>query len=119
MAHCILIVDDEEDLRELFSQVVAFAGHKTLVASGGIEAFEIAKQQQVDAVLTDIRMPKGDGAQLLKNLKGQFPNLPVFVMSGYNDYTTDELINMGAKKVFTKPFNYEEFLHDLASALNT
>jgi DNA-binding NtrC family response regulator len=114
----VLIVDDEEDLRELFSQVVSFSGFKTKTASGGKEALKLAKENQFDAVLSDIRMPKGDGAELLKELKKIYPNLPIYIMSGYNDYTTDELLKLGAEKVYSKPFNYEDFIFDLNKKLN-
>ncbi|MCB0390645.1 MAG: response regulator [Bdellovibrionales bacterium] len=109
----ILIVDDEEDLRELFSQVIKMAGHEAIVASGGKEAFELFQKNKIDAVLTDIRMPKGDGVELLVNIKDKFPETPVFIMSGYNDYSLEELLDMGASKVYVKPFNYELFLREL------
>ncbi len=118
MSKRILIVDDEEDLRELFSQVVEFSGIATETASGGHEAFELTKAKNFDAVLSDIRMPEGDGAELLKNIKKEQPDLPVYIMSGYNDFTIDELLSLGAEKVYTKPFNYEEFLKDLKEKID-
>lgn len=118
MSKTILIVDDEEDLRELFSQVVKFTGAQTQTASGGHQALDLARNHKFDAVLTDIRMPKGDGAELLKTLKSEFPHLPVYIMSGYNDYKEEELIRLGAEKVYAKPFNYEDFISDLRSKLN-
>ena len=118
MPKIVLIVDDEEDLRELFSQVISFSGFKTKTASGGKEALLLAQKNHFDAVLSDIRMPKGDGAELLKELKKINPRLPVYIMSGYNDYTTDELLKLGAEKVYSKPFNYEDFISDLSKMLN-
>lgn len=113
MDKLILIVDDEEDLRDLFSQVVGAAGFKTKTASGGIEAIALLDKNVFAAILTDIRMPKGDGVELLKNIKQNYPQLPVYIMSGYNDFSVQELLNMGAEQVFTKPFNYEDLLNVL------
>ncbi|MCB0356745.1 MAG: response regulator [Bdellovibrionales bacterium] len=113
----ILIVDDEEDLRELFSQVLQAAGFDAHSASGGHEALKFLQEQEFSAVLSDIRMPNGDGVELLKNVKKNFPHLPFFIMSGYNDFSSDELIKMGAERVFSKPFNYEEFIKALSDLL--
>jgi two-component system response regulator (stage 0 sporulation protein F) len=118
MAKSVLIVDDEEDLRDLFSQVIEAAGYSAQTASGGHEALKMVNDNSFDAILTDIRMPKGDGAELLKKLKEKFPQLPVYIMSGYNDYSVYELLKLGAEKVYTKPFNYEDFLKELTAKFN-
>lgn len=117
MSKTILVVDDEEDLRELFSQVLESAGYHTEIAAGGQEAYEFVQNKNISAILTDIRMPKGDGAELLKKVKQNYSHIPVFVMSGYNDYSSQELLNMGAEMVYSKPFNYDEFLQALKQKL--
>lgn len=113
MKQTVLIVDDEVDLRELFSQVIESSGFKTEVAANGHEAYELIQNNSYCAILTDIRMPMGDGAELLVKIKENYPNTPVYVMSGYNDFSSQDLLDMGAEKVYYKPFNYDEFIQAL------
>ena len=65
----ILIVDDEIDLRDSIAFDYKRKGFNVLVASSGNEAFEIVKKNKVNVVLSDVRMPDGDGIELLYNIK--------------------------------------------------
>lgn len=100
----ILVVDDEQDLRELIELSLQSAGYRTLSAGSGQRAIDLASENEVDAVLSDIRMPEGDGVFLLKHFARHFPKIPVYIMTGFTDYPTEELLELGAKSVLLKPF---------------
>jgi CheY-like chemotaxis protein len=79
----ILVVDDEADFRRLVKEALpAFA---VVEAGDGKEALGMVKNEKLDLVITDIRMPNMDGFGLLTNLRSQFPDLPVLAVSGYID----------------------------------
>lgn len=105
-ARRILIVDDEPDFRNLLSAVFRRKGYQVLTASSGSEAFATLKDNPVDVVVSDIRMPNGDGVQLLDNIRTAGMGMPiVLLMTGYAEITTDEAYHHGAEALFSKPFD--------------
>lgn len=107
----ILIVDDEEVLRQVISSSLQRKGFKIISASSGRLALEEFKNQPVDLVLSDIRMPDGDGMFLLKELRKLDPkNPPIVFMTGFSDVETDEFLSNGALKVIPKPFGRLQLL---------
>lgn len=102
----ILIVDDEADLRDAIAFDFKRKKYQVLTAANGVEAFNIVKQQPVDVVISDIRMPGGDGIELLSNIKSHNLNLPVVIfMTAYSDIGIDEAYDRGAEFIFSKPFD--------------
>lgn len=84
MSYKVLIVDDEKDLRDLFSIVLGRAGFQIEVAENGQDAFEKIKISSPDLVLSDVRMPIWDGFRLIKEVDTLPEPLPRFIfMSGY------------------------------------
>jgi CheY-like chemotaxis protein len=65
----VLVVDDEEGIRELFKDEFEYSGATVFTAADGLEAFEIAKAQKLDLIVSDIRMPRSDGFDLLKKIR--------------------------------------------------
>src|SRR4051794_16759683 len=87
----VLIVDDEIDLREAVAFDFERKGYQVLTAANGEEAYQIATRDNVDVILTDVRMPGGDGIELLRRLKDRDGWSPaVFLMTGYTDMGIDE-----------------------------
>lgn len=115
----ILVVDDEPDLREVLEIGLQIAGYRTLSARGGQNALEVVAGNPVDAILTDMRMPEGDGVFLLKSIIERHPNIPVYVITGFADYPTEELYRIGAKGVLFKPFEMKKLQEKLREDLNT
>lgn len=110
----ILVVDDEIFLREALSDLAASLGAEVLQAPSGTEAFEIAKRETLDIVFSDIRMPNGDGVSLVKKIKAELKHQPViFLCSGFSDYKNEDLIELGVKKIFEKPFDYKDLIASL------
>ncbi len=116
----ILVVDDEDLLREILVEDLSSAGATVLDAANGTIAFDLLQKENFDAVVTDIRMPGGNGIKLIKNIKSHFEkNAPkVFVCSGYNDMTLDETQALSVAYTFNKPFDRESFIKTIAEYLN-
>lgn len=114
--HTILVVDDEPQLRRLLELRLSKNGYKVLTAENGIKAFEVVEQENVDIVLSDIRMPYGDGIQLLEKLN-ELEVPPIILMTGYADISVEEAIDKGAKGMFNKPIDYPEVLERIEQVL--
>ena len=100
----ILIVDDEEGIRESLEKVLSKAGYQTMTASTGNEAFALLSERHVDIVLTDLKMPDGDGLDLLKLIKKKSPDLEVILLTGFGTIETAvEAMKEGAYDFITKP----------------
>src|SRR5579862_8588575 len=101
----ILVVDDELGMRLGLKEVLTKEGYKVEVAADGEEGCSRIDRGGLDAVLTDLRMPKKDGLAVLAHAKGKDPGLLVFVMSAYGDVPTAvEAMRAGAADFIMKPF---------------
>lgn len=106
----ILIVDDERDILELLADEFKIHGHEIDVAMSGNEAIEKLKLLSFDVIVSDYKMPHGNGMTLLNfvnslNIKPQF-----FFVSGQADVSEAECLANGAKYFFSKPFNLNELV---------
>lgn len=110
-----LVVDDEEVLREIL--VVQLAEHEVeaLEASCANDALELLEKQVVDFIISDVRMPNGDGIDLLVGLQklSDEERPDIVMMTGFADLTEEEAMQMGALKLFTKPFRNKELFQFL------
>lgn len=117
MSERILIVDDDDSLRESLELVLAAEGYEIVTASCAEEALERLEDAPVDVVLTDLRMPGLDGMELLPQITRRLPGVPVLLMSAYG---TEELaleaMRRGAYDYLAKPFQPGEVLLTLKKA---
>ena len=106
-----LIVDDQKDILTLCHALIqdAFNFKKVFTASNGDEARRLIKVNQIDIVLSDIRMPGLDGLELLKKVSEKGIHIPVYIfMTGFNDKeTARKAYELGALAVIDKPLNHE------------
>jgi CheY-like chemotaxis protein len=110
----ILIVDDEKELCKVISWDFEDAGFEVIQANGGIEAFKILQEDHFDIVLSDIKMPKGDGVELLRNISEQNISMKAFfLMTGYADYPEKTLKDLGMTKLFQKPIDTDDVIEFL------
>lgn len=100
----ILIVDDEEDLRDAIAFDFKRQGFNVVQAENGKVAYQIVQNQPVTMVFSDVRMAGGDGVELLKNIKQTHPQIPVVLSTGFAEIGVDEAYDMGAMAVILKPF---------------
>jgi DNA-binding NtrC family response regulator len=104
----LLIVDDEVSLVESLEMNYKLEGFNVYTANGGFEALEVIKNNKIDFVISDIRMPDGDGEMLLKELKKNNPEIPVvLLMTGFSKHTKEEVIKLGALDLLSKPIDLE------------
>lgn len=106
----LLIVDDDIHLRTVASAMAACLGYRTRTAANGEEALQMLHNEEVDLVITDYQMPLMNGFQLASEIRHQFPDLPVILMSGRINV---ELFNrQQGRKLFAgllkKPFSRQE-----------
>lgn len=107
----LLIVDDESGIRDSLKDFFELEGFCVSCSSGGINALEELKNNPFDVVLSDIRMPDGDGRFLLKSIRQIHTSQPlVILMSGFSDVTPEEAYAEGAVALLTKPFNPVEVI---------
>lgn len=104
----ILVVEDDADLRSALCDTLALAGYDTQTADNGATALDILKRKNIDMVITDIQMPGMDGHTLLKQIKVQWPDLPVMLMTAYGSIQMAvEAMRDGAVDYLSKPFEAE------------
>jgi CheY-like chemotaxis protein len=107
----VLVVDDQEQIRNLIVTLLSEHGHQCVTAGNGSEALDKINQNKFDAVITDIVMPQMDGIALTKELLTLYPNLPIMVITGYSKgYPTELAITAGARDFIGKPFSNDEFI---------
>ncbi len=111
ISYKVLIVDDEEAVRNLIASLFIKYGHQCETARDGREALERISQVTFDAVVTDVFMPHMDGIALTKELVRLYPDHPVMVMTGHTEEDYAELaIAAGAWEFIDKSFSYREFI---------
>ena len=97
----LLLVDDEELVRLGTAEMLRDLGHEVVEASGGAQALgKLGARLRVDAVITDYRMPRMDGAELASRIRQRHPDMPILLITGYNDDTSH---NPGLPRL-AKPF---------------
>ncbi len=105
----VLVVDDEDIVREPISAMLQYLGFKVDTAASGDEALETFKENSYSFLLTDIRMPGIDGLELIRIVKREYPEVCAIAMTGYSrEYEYVETINAGATDFVNKPFGIEE-----------
>lgn len=115
----VLIVDDEQSLREMLEILLTREGYHVETAGSGPEALDLFEKTPFSVVLTDIRMHPMDGLTLLKEIKARRPQTEVIMISAYaNQETAMEAMNEGAYDFFPKPFNNQELKQVLKDALS-
>ncbi len=117
----ILIVEDEEVLRELLTEHLSYLGYTVITASGGEEALTVFTEHraEIHLLVTDLGMPGMSGQQLVQKIRTLSGTLPIVISSGYLEYrSADELKKMGATAVITKPYRLKEIDAVVRSALS-
>lgn len=105
----ILVVDDDEQITKLLHVFLNSKGYGCSIAADGTEAIDIARQEEFDMVITDIKMPGMDGFSLTRELLALNPDMAVMVMTGFtSEYAEEEALKTGASDFIIKPFTLAE-----------
>jgi len=110
MAHGkILVIDDEDSVREYLAMMLEREGYDVAQASDGKKALKVAGSESFDVVITDIQLPARDGIQVLKSLRESDPTTPVIIVTGHaSQESAIEALNLGAFYYLLKPVSNEE-----------
>ena len=118
----ILIVDDEEIIREILKDFIDFIGHHATCVDNGLDGLKAVEESEYDMAFVDIKMPGMDGIDFLHNLKKTElkSNLPVFIMTGHgSDEIRGQAITAGASGFLCKPFGLTEIQQITDKIINT
>jgi DNA-binding response OmpR family regulator len=113
----ILVVNDEEALREIFVDALQAAGYRAMSACDGARALKVLAKERVDLLMTDILMPEVDGMELIMQARKAHPRLKVLAMSGGGRTSAEVLINiarhLGVQRTLEKPFDPAILLREI------
>lgn len=105
----VLVVDDQEVMGEICSEILESLGYRLSIAASGMEALGVLEREHVHVVLTDLRMPGMSGMELLEKVKSRSPRTEVLIMTAYGTVTSAvQAMKLGAYDYLAKPFNPEE-----------
>jgi CheY-like chemotaxis protein len=125
MAH-ILLIDDDELLRDTLNQMLCLDGHQVTEAGGGAQGLTLFKQfrgrDAFDLVITDVLMPGVDGTRVIVELRGTAPDLPIIAISGGRrvlspQFNLQTAALAGATCQLAKPFNRRDLQSAVTEAL--
>jgi CheY-like chemotaxis protein len=113
----ILVADDEQDIRDLLSFTLKFAGHEVITAGNGEEAFQLAQQEKPELVLLDVRMPRMNGYEACRHIKADpaLKDVPVVFVSAWGqDSEIKTGLEAGAVGYIVKPFEPSQIILKVA-----
>ncbi|MBT8397871.1 MAG: sigma-54-dependent Fis family transcriptional regulator [Gemmatimonadetes bacterium] len=106
----VLIIDDHDSMREGLELLLRRRGHKTFSAEAGERGLALLEEMGADLVITDLKMAKMDGIQVLRRVREKHPDVEVLVITAYGTIEKAvEAMKLGAADFLTKPFSSEEF----------
>lgn len=107
----ILVVDDELLIREILEELLVGQGAIVETAENGRVALGKLKAAHFDILFSDVRMPGGDGVELVRQIPpDQKSKLKIYLCSGYNDLKVEDAKKMGVLHVFAKPFQFQDIV---------
>ncbi len=107
----ILVVDDDAIVIKSCRRILEAEGFEVTAVPGADEALEKIKSSEFDLLLMDVKMPKHDGIFLMREIKKNWPDIPIVVMSGYpTPETIADVLKLGATQFIPKPFRPDELV---------
>ena len=116
----ILVIDDDAIIIKSCIRILESEGIGVSTARNADEAPEVIRKGNFDLLLIDVKMPKRDGLSLVKEIRQDFPKLPIIVMSGYpTTETIADVVKSGATQFIAKPFKPDELIKLIRQILPT
>jgi DNA-binding NtrC family response regulator len=114
----VLVIDDEFNIRALLKEQLLNKNFEVEIAEDGVQAMKILQQKTFDLVITDIKMPRVSGLEVLKYVKENYPDTEVIMMTAYGDMQMAiDAMKMKAYDFLVKPFNFEQLFLTIDRAL--
>ncbi len=108
MGFAILIVDDEKNIRSGLGKSLSMEGYAVLFAEDGAEAWDVVQREHVDLIISDLKMPRMSGSELLLKVTAAYPTLPVIILTGHGTIESAvDAMRDGAFDFLTKPVNLD------------
>ena len=107
----ILVIDDEQAIRDLISEVLNIAGYEVSIATDGLDGLNKIRKQKYDLIILDVNLPKLDGFAILEKVRESAPTQPIIMISARTD--KDDVthgLRLGADDYVRKPFSVEELV---------
>jgi len=120
-APCVLVVDDEESVRDMVRRMLEHAGYKVLSAADGVDGVQVfaEKSSEVSVVLLDLMMPRMNGEETFRELRRLNANVKIILSSGYGRETALSMMDaeIGVAGFLPKPYDFDELLEKVETAL--
>ncbi len=117
----ILLIDDEQSVRDSLAMLFQLHGWCTVTASSGAEAMKVLQYEAIDLIVTDIFMPDFDGLELLREVSRRWPGLPIIVLFGKPNWGDIDWLRMarhlGAHAVLEKTSAFDDVLREVEAAV--
>jgi CheY-like chemotaxis protein len=114
----ILVVEDEDEVRQLLSDILASEGHEVVVAANGSEGIEVFKHNTFDLVFSDLGMPDMSGWEVAGEIKSINSTVPVILVTGWNiEITNSENRTDSVDKIIQKPFEVKQVLRTVQEVM--
>jgi DNA-binding NtrC family response regulator len=114
----ILVVDDDAIVIKSCRRILEAEGFEVTAVPGADEALEKIKSSEFDLLLMDVKMPKHDGIFLMREIKKNWPDIPIMVMSGYpTPETIADVLKLGATQFIPKPFRPDELVKSVRQVI--
>lgn len=114
----MLIVDDEQNIREIIREYAEFEGYETAETDDGMKAVRMAREENYDLIIMDVMMPKLDGYSAVKEIR-KFSDVPVIILSArVEEYDKLFGFEIGVDDYVTKPFSPKELMARISAVLN-
>lgn len=118
----ILVIDDNDQFRDMMREVLKNEGYEVLVASDGKKGVELYCEKRPDLIITDVNMPEKSGPELIFELQKNFSGVKIIAISGGTENSEEYLKSIkvfsDVKHIFLKPFDMDEMLDAVKNLLN-
>ena len=114
----IIVVDDETVIADIIVESIEDEGLEAKALYSGNQAIKYLQSNTADLILSDIKMPDGTGVDLLDWVVKSNNKNPVMFMSGFSEFSSEELLAKGAVKIFSKPINFDDVIKEMLDYLN-
>ena len=116
----ILVVDDDAIVIKSCRRILEAEGFEVTTVPSADEALEKIKNYEFDLLLMDVKMPKHDGIFLMREIKKNWPDIPIIVMSGYpTPETVADVLELGATQFIPKPFRPDELIKTIDQVIQS
>jgi two-component system chemotaxis response regulator CheY len=119
MLHHVLVIDDEQEVRDVIQLQLGGTRYELLEAEDGEQGIELLNENAltVDVIICDVRMPKINGVEAVKYFRQEYPSTPVIVLTGYPDVNLAvEFMKQGAVEYLVKPVEKEQLIDAVEKA---